>query len=133
MKPTDYPSNGRDWEARQFGDFATSPNRRARPADYPVNDANSPIKVLNFNAVGGSTIIYTGHFPRLHPRTSGSARWTAWPMTGPSTTTRWSPTSPRTTGWSASPAWRATRASRRASRRCRRCRSAGPAPPSPGR
>src|SRR3954451_18332775 len=35
MKPTDYPSNGRDWEARQFSDFATSPNRRARPADYP--------------------------------------------------------------------------------------------------
>ncbi|TDH58868.1 GMC family oxidoreductase [Dankookia rubra] len=67
IRPTDYPSNGRDWEARQFGDFATSPNRRARPADYPVNDANSPIKVLNFNAVGGSTILYTGHFPRLHP------------------------------------------------------------------
>ena len=29
VKPTDYPSNGRDWEARLFGDFATSPNRRA--------------------------------------------------------------------------------------------------------
>ncbi len=67
MKPTDYPSNGRDWEARQFGDFATSPNRRARPADYPINDDNSPIKVVNFNAVGGSTILYTGHYPRLHP------------------------------------------------------------------
>jgi hypothetical protein len=47
MKPTDYPSNGRDWEARQFSDFATSPNRRARPADYPVNDANSRTRGKN--------------------------------------------------------------------------------------
>jgi choline dehydrogenase-like flavoprotein len=67
VKPADYPSNGRDWEARLFGDFAVSPNRRARPTDYPINDANSPIKVVNFNGVGGSTIMYTAHFPRLHP------------------------------------------------------------------
>ena len=31
VKPTDYPSNGRDWEARLFSDFAINPNRRARP------------------------------------------------------------------------------------------------------
>lgn len=67
MKPTDYPSNGRDWEARQYADFATSPNIRKRAADYPINDDNSPIKVVNFNAVGGSTVMYTGHFPRMHP------------------------------------------------------------------
>src|SRR6266481_517303 len=53
VKPTDYPSNGRDWEARLFGDFSVSPNRRARPTDYPINDASSPIKVVNFNGVGG--------------------------------------------------------------------------------
>jgi choline dehydrogenase-like flavoprotein len=67
MKPTDYPSNGRDWEARLYDDFSTSPNRRGRPTDYPINDDNSPIKVVNFNGVGGSTIMYTGHYPRLHP------------------------------------------------------------------
>src|SRR5471030_1913550 len=67
VKPTDYPTNGRDWEARLFGDFAINPNRHARPADYPINDANSPIKVVNFNGVGGSTIMYTAHYPRLHP------------------------------------------------------------------
>src|SRR5260370_2467708 len=38
-----------------------------KPTDYPSNDANSPIKVVNFNGVGGSTIMYTAHFPRLHP------------------------------------------------------------------
>ncbi|MBL8673721.1 MAG: GMC family oxidoreductase [Rhodospirillales bacterium] len=67
VKPTDYPSNGRDWEARLFSDFATNPNRRARPTDYPINDDNSPIKVVNFNGVGGGTIMYTAHFPRLKP------------------------------------------------------------------
>ncbi len=67
MKQADYPSNGRDWEAQLFDDFSTSPNRRGRPTDYPINDDDSPIKVVNFNAVGGSTIMYTGHYPRLHP------------------------------------------------------------------
>jgi choline dehydrogenase-like flavoprotein len=67
VKPTDYPSNGRDWEARQLSDFHISPNVRRRPADYPVNDEASPIKVVNFNGVGGGTILYAGHFPRLHP------------------------------------------------------------------
>ena len=67
MKPTDFPSHGRDWEARRYSDFDISPNRRRRPADYPINDGNSPMKVANFNAVGGGTIMYTAHFPRMHP------------------------------------------------------------------
>jgi choline dehydrogenase-like flavoprotein len=96
VKPTDYPSNGRDWEARLFSDFAINPNRRARPTDYPINDSNSPIKVVNFNGVGGSTIMYTAHFPRLHPPTSGCARSMALPTTGRSTMRRWSRSSPRT-------------------------------------
>src|SRR5882757_7352639 len=67
MNPANYPSAGRDWEARAYGDYSPSPNVRARPEDYPVNDDNSPIKVVNFNGVGGSTIMYAAHFPRLHP------------------------------------------------------------------
>ena len=67
MNPAQYPSAGRDWEARAYGDYSLSPNIRARPEDYPINDDNSPIKVVNFNGVGGSTIMYTAHFPRLHP------------------------------------------------------------------
>jgi choline dehydrogenase-like flavoprotein len=67
MNPSEYPSTARDWEARFWGDYSISPNIRRRPEDYPVNDDNSPIKVLNFNGVGGSTIMYTAHFPRLHP------------------------------------------------------------------
>lgn len=67
VKTTDFPSTGRDWEARQFGDFSVSPNRRGLPEDYPINEDDSPIKVANFNGVGGGTILYAGHFPRLHP------------------------------------------------------------------
>lgn len=67
VKPTDYPTNGRDWEARLFADFAINPNRRARETDYPINNGTSPVQVVNFNGVGGSTIMYTAHYPRLHP------------------------------------------------------------------
>ena len=67
VKPTDYPTNGRDWEARLFSDFAINPNRRARETDYPINNGTSPVQVVNFNGVGGSTIMYTAHYPRLHP------------------------------------------------------------------
>jgi choline dehydrogenase-like flavoprotein len=67
IKPTDFPSNGRDWEQRQFGDWSINPNRRANAADYPINEDNSPIKVANFNGVGGGTVLYAGHFPRMHP------------------------------------------------------------------
>lgn len=66
-KSSTYPSTGMDWEARQGEDFAISPNRRGLAADYPVNDDASPIKIANFNGVGGSTILYAGHFPRMHP------------------------------------------------------------------
>jgi choline dehydrogenase-like flavoprotein len=67
MKQSDYPSNGRDWEARRYADFDISPNRRARETDYPINDDNSLMKVANFNGVGGGTVMYTAHFPRMHP------------------------------------------------------------------
>ena len=65
--PAQYPSTGRDWEARQLGDFSFNPNRRRAPGDYPVNERDSPIKVANFNGVGGGTVLYAGHFPRFHP------------------------------------------------------------------
>ena len=65
--PAEYPAAGRDWEARRHGDAHPSPNIRKLAADYPVNDDASPIKVLNYNAVGGSTVLFAGHFPRMHP------------------------------------------------------------------
>ncbi|HJN52897.1 MAG: GMC family oxidoreductase [Pseudomonadales bacterium] len=66
MKPGDYPSNRRNWETAGQ-EFNPNPNVRQLDADYPVNDSESPISVLNFNGVGGSTILYAAHFPRFHP------------------------------------------------------------------
>ncbi len=66
-EPSRFPSSGRDHEKRQMHDFSFSPNRRQSAADYPVNDDNSPIKIANYNGVGGGTVLWTAHFPRLHP------------------------------------------------------------------
>lgn len=65
--PSTYPTTGRDWEARAQGDFSASPNIRKAPADYPINDDDSPIKIVNFNGPGGGTVLFSGHFPRFHP------------------------------------------------------------------
>ena len=67
MNPAEYPSTRNDWELQRFGAFGLSPNARGRPEDYPINDQESPISVSNFNAVGGSTILYAAHFPRFRP------------------------------------------------------------------
>ena len=48
MNPRDYPEQRHATGRRaRLGDFALSPNTRARPEDYPVNDADSPIKVVD--------------------------------------------------------------------------------------
>ncbi len=67
MKQAEFPSTGRDWEARRYGDFAIFPNTRARDTDYPINDDASPMKIACFNAVGGGTVMFTAHWPRMHP------------------------------------------------------------------
>ena len=67
MEFSDYPSTKRNWEFLRHNEYNVSPNVRKLPADYPINDKDSPIAIANFNAVGGGTIIYSGHFPRFHP------------------------------------------------------------------
>jgi choline dehydrogenase-like flavoprotein len=67
MNPLKYPSTSRDWELRRLSDFHPSPNVRQLKTDFPVNDSESPISVSWYSAVGGSTILFSGHFPRFHP------------------------------------------------------------------
>jgi choline dehydrogenase-like flavoprotein len=67
MNPADYPTTRRSWEAEAHGAFSTSPNIRGRPHDYPINEDASPISIVNFNGVGGSTVLYSAHWPRFHP------------------------------------------------------------------
>lgn len=65
MNPLTYPSTSRDWETRAQGEFAINPNQRNLPTDYPINEDESPIKIANFNGVGGGTVLYAGHYPPL--------------------------------------------------------------------
>ncbi len=67
INPQDYPTTREDWELRLRTDWNIDPNVRGLPADYPVNDTESDISPLMFNAVGGSTIHWTAHTPRFHP------------------------------------------------------------------
>lgn len=65
MDPSDYPSTGTDWELKKRDNFNPVTALRQNAFDFPVDDSQSPIAVCNYNAVGGSTILYSGHFPRF--------------------------------------------------------------------
>ena len=65
MDPSRYPTAGHDWEIRKRTDVNPVAAERQSRFDYPIDDSRSPIAVCNFNAVGGSTILYSGHFPRF--------------------------------------------------------------------
>ncbi len=67
MDPTKYPSTTYDWEHLKRTTMNPVIRDRQNSWDYPVDDSESPIAVCNFNAVGGSTILYSGHFPRFLP------------------------------------------------------------------
>ena len=56
-----------DWEDHRYTDFSPDPNVRGLREDYPVNDAASAYAPLMYNAVGGSTIHWSAHFPRFQP------------------------------------------------------------------
>ena len=67
MNPADYPSTKKNWQILRDTEYNQSPNIRCRDTDYPINEIDSDIAVANFNGVGGGTILYSGHFPRLKP------------------------------------------------------------------
>ena len=66
LNPKTYSFERNDWEKLKQDKFNYDPNVRKLKNDYPINNENSPISVSNFNAVGGSTVLYSGHFPRFH-------------------------------------------------------------------
>ena len=65
--PAEYPSTRRDWEVQATGPWSINPNVRKRATDSPIDDSESPITVVNFNGVGGSTVLHSAHWPRFHP------------------------------------------------------------------
>jgi len=67
LNKNSYSFNQDKWEIYKKNKFHINPNVRKLKSDYPINDRDSPISIANFNAVGGSTVLYSGHFPRFHP------------------------------------------------------------------
>ena len=62
---SDYPTKSTNWELARSGSFSFDPNIRKNSADYPIDNSKSPISIANFNGFGGSTILYSAHFPRF--------------------------------------------------------------------
>ncbi|HJP50618.1 MAG TPA: NAD(P)-binding protein, partial [Pseudomonadales bacterium] len=62
-RQSEYATNFRNWEVRRGKQLQSSPNIRGLKTDYPINDKESPISIVNFNGVGGSTVLFSAHFP----------------------------------------------------------------------
>ena len=67
IKKSEYSFNNINREINKFNLFNTDTNTRNCNHDYPINSSNSPITIANYNAVGGATLVYSGHYPRFHP------------------------------------------------------------------
>jgi len=67
VDPALSPSRDPDWELALQTRFHPDPDVRRAPADYPVDTSASPIRPALFNGVGGSTIRWGAHVPRLKP------------------------------------------------------------------
>lgn len=63
----DYPSRRDDYELARYAEFSCDPNVRGLKQDYPINATDSCITPVNWNGVGGSTINFLGHWPRMRP------------------------------------------------------------------
>ena len=67
------PAHRADWQSLAMTTWATAPNLRLKSGasacagDYPIDDSQSTFKPLMWSGVGGSTINWAAHFPRLHP------------------------------------------------------------------
>lgn len=57
-----------DWELLAEPRWSPNPNVRLWESDYPVDASESDIDPLMFNAVGGSTVLWTASWHRLTPR-----------------------------------------------------------------
>jgi len=59
--------DGPDWESRRARALHSNPNIRRGPWDDPIDDAESPIKPMIGNTVGGGSIYWSAHVPRFRP------------------------------------------------------------------
>jgi choline dehydrogenase-like flavoprotein len=63
----DYPGARPDGELLAAKQWSSAPSLRDSPADYPIDLSSSDFGVLNFNGVGGGSILYNAQWPRMLP------------------------------------------------------------------
>ena len=56
-----------EWEVSMTRIWSPFPGIRKNPGDYPIDQDESDIKLMNWNGVGGSTVLWHGVWPRLRP------------------------------------------------------------------
>jgi choline dehydrogenase-like flavoprotein len=62
-----YPGSQPDWELRAAHEWSGLPHVRNRPGDTPIDLVDSDLGVVNFNGVGGGTVLYAAQWPRMLP------------------------------------------------------------------
>jgi choline dehydrogenase-like flavoprotein len=62
-----YPGATKEWELVAAKRWSGSPELREGKADYPIDLIDSDFGVLNFNGVGGGTVLYNAQWPRMLP------------------------------------------------------------------
>ena len=69
LQPSHFASEQTNYEVQlRRGNLGLFPAVRRRPEDYPIVTAGAgPTDMVMWNGVGGSTVHWEGHFPRLHP------------------------------------------------------------------
>jgi len=73
LEQGDWPDYGKaragyaDFELTAGRDWSANPNRRKAAADYPIDDADSDIAAVMYNAVGGSSVLFAAHWQRNMP------------------------------------------------------------------
>jgi len=74
-----------DWELTARKQWSGAPDVRDGPADYPLDVDQSDMAVVNFNGVGGGTVLFNGVWPRLTPSNFASRSQYGygddWPLT----------------------------------------------------
>jgi choline dehydrogenase-like flavoprotein len=67
VAPSEFPGERREFDALITRRWHPDPNRRGLDADYPIDVSASDVPPTMFNAVGGSTLLYNGSWPRMLP------------------------------------------------------------------
>ena len=67
VNPEELPGVKPEYELLTRTTWAWDPNQRRAPADYPINVDRAEVHPINFNGVGGGSVVYGAHWMRLMP------------------------------------------------------------------